>query len=133
MLYQDILNQEKIPFSGDPLEGLQIMGLLETRLLDFDNVVITNLNEGILPSGKSFSSWIPFAIKKEFEMPTFLEKDYLYAYHFFRLLQRAKRVYLLYNSISEGINWGEKSRFIYQLEYLKKAKHKLHYLSLIHI
>tara|TARA_S200000501_G_scaffold373190_1_gene419759 strand:+ start:2121 stop:4847 length:2727 start_codon:yes stop_codon:yes gene_type:complete len=130
LLYQNILNQEKIPFSGDPLEGLQIMGLLETRLLDFDNVVITNLNEGILPSGKSFSSWIPFAIKKEFEMPTFLEKDYLYAYHFFRLLQRAKRVYLLYNSISEGINGGEKSRFIYQLEYLKKAKHKLHYSQL---
>lgn len=130
LLYQNILNQEKIPFAGDPLQGLQIMGLLETRLLDFDTIVITNVNEGILPSGKSFSSWIPFAVKKAFEMPTFVEKDYLYAYHFFRLLQRAKRVYLLYNSISEGINGGEKSRFIYQLEYLKKAKHKLHYSQL---
>ena len=130
LLYQNIVNQEKIPFAGDPLQGLQIMGLLETRLLDFDTIVITNVNEGILPSGKSFSSWIPFAVKKAFEMPTFVEKDYLYAYHFFRLLQRAKRVYLLYNSISEGINGGEKSRFIYQLEYLKKAKHKLHYSQL---
>ena len=130
LLYQNIINQEKIPFAGDPLQGLQIMGLLETRLLDFDTVVITNVNEGILPSGKSFSSWIPFAMKKEFEMPTFLEKDYLYAYHFFRLLQRAKRVYLLYNSISEGISGSEKSRFIYQLEYLKKGKHNLHYSQL---
>ena len=63
-------------------EGVQIMGLLESRLLDYDNVIITNVNEGILPLGKSSFSWIPFDVRKKFGMNTFVEQDHLYAYHF---------------------------------------------------
>ena len=126
-IFQKLLQKEKLSFSGNPLEGLQIMGLLETRLLDFETVIVTHLNEGVLPAGKTSYSWIPFSLKKQFEMPTFVEQDYLYSYHFFRLLQRAKNIFLLYNSTSEGLYGGEKSRFLYQLEYLKKPKHKLRF------
>ena len=69
------------------------MGLLETRLLDFENVIITNVNEGILPSGKKYQSFLPFDLKKKFDIPTFLENDAIYTYHFYRLLQRSKRVF----------------------------------------
>ena len=125
LFYDKLLQQHKISFAGNPLEGLQIMGLLETRLLDFETLIITNVNEGILPAGKATFSWIPFSVKKQFGMPTFIEQDYLYSYHFFRLLQRAKKIYLLYNATPEGLYGGEKSRFLYQLEYLKMPQHKL--------
>jgi len=125
MVFELLLEKETLDFSGDALSNLQIMGLLETRLLDFDNVIITHVNEGIIPFGKTPVSWIPFDVRKKFEMNTFIEQDHLYAYHFFRLLQRAKKVFLLYNATPEGLFSGEKSRFLVQLEYFKCPKHRL--------
>jgi hypothetical protein len=125
MVFDLLLEKETLDFSGDALSKLQIMGLLETRLLDFDNVIITHVNEGIIPFGKTPASLIPFDVKKKFEMNTFIEQDHLYAYHFFRLLQRSKKVYLLYNSTPEGLFSGEKSRFLIQLEYFQSLNHKL--------
>ncbi|MDC3034496.1 PD-(D/E)XK nuclease family protein [bacterium] len=125
MVFETMLSEEMLNFDGDPLNGIQIMGLLETRLLDFDNVVITNLNEGILPKGENSFSFFPFDVRKKFEMNTFLEKDHLYSYYFFRLLQRAKKIFLLYNASSEDFISSEPSRFLMQLEYFKEPNHKL--------
>ena len=125
LVFDFLIQQETFDFKGDPLNGIQIMGVLETRLLDFDNVIITNLNEGILPNGKTPFSWIPFDVRKKFEMNTFIEQDHLYAYHFYRLLQRAKKVFLLYNASAEGLFSGERSRFLVQLEYFKEPQHQL--------
>ena len=125
LVFRTLIKAEKIDFIGEPLDGIQIMGLLETRLLDFENVVITNLNEGILPGGKKNNSFLPFDLKKKFNLPTFIENDAIYTYHFYRLIQRAKRVFLLYNTESDGLNSGEMSRFLYQLKYLKHPQHKI--------
>jgi len=91
------------------------MGMLETRTLDFDTVIVTSVNEGILPAGKTNNSFIPYDVKKEFDMPTFKDKDAVYTYHFYRLLQRAKNSYLTYNTEPDVLEGGEKSRFINQL------------------
>ena len=125
LVFRALVKGEKIDFLGEPLEGIQFMGLLETRLLDFENLVITNLNEGILPSGKKNHSFLPFDLRKKFNLPTFLENDAIYTYHFYRLLQRAKRVYLLYNTQSDGLNSGEMSRFLYQLKYQHQPAHQV--------
>ena len=117
--YNRILQTEKLFFRGEPLSGLQIMGLLETRTLDFENVIITSVNEGILPGGKTANSFLPFSIKKAFGMPTYQEKDNIFSYHFFRLIQRAKSVYLIYNTEVDDFGASEKSRFLTQLELLK--------------
>lgn len=114
-IYRELINTAKVNFKGEPLEGLQIMGMLESRNLDFETVIITSLNEGILPSGKINNSFIPFDIKKEFGLPVYKEKDAVYTYHFYRLLQRAKNIYLIYNTEPDVIEGGEKSRFISQL------------------
>jgi len=110
------LNKSTIPFSGNAHEGLQIMGLLETRMLDFKNVVVLSLNEGILPKGKAVSSMLLYSIRKYFGLPSQQEKDKISGYHFFRLLQRAERVYLIYDNESQNA-LAEKSRFIGQLEF----------------
>ncbi len=115
-LYQQLLQEEKMDFQGEPLKGLQVMGMLESRNLDFETVILTSVNEGILPSGKSQASFIPFDVKKEFGMPTYKEKDAVYTYHFYRLLQRAKRVFILYNTEPQVLEGGEPSRFIRQLK-----------------
>ncbi len=115
-LFRELLASETLDFQGDPLEGLQIMGMLESRNLDFETVIITSVNEGILPSGKSNSSFIPFDLKINFGLPTYKEKDAVYTYHFYRLLQRAKNIYLLYNTEPDMLEGGEKSRLIAQLE-----------------
>ena len=125
LIFKELTKSEKIDFVGEPLMGIQFMGLLETRLLDFDNIIITNLNEGILPAGKKSVSFLPFDLKKKFGLPTFVENDAIYTYHFYRLLQRAKNVYLLYNTESDGLNAGEKSRFLHQLIFEKQPNHKL--------
>lgn len=116
LVYKELLSNETLDFKGEPLNGLQIMGMLESRVLDFETVIIASVNEGILPSGKSHNSFIPFDVKKENELPTYKEKDAVYTYHFYRLLQRAKNAYILYNTEVDSLKGGEKSRFITQLE-----------------
>ncbi|MDY7394781.1 PD-(D/E)XK nuclease family protein [Aureibaculum sp. 2210JD6-5] len=120
MFYNQMLKTEKLSFQGEPLSGLQIMGVLETRVLDFKNIIITSVNEGILPAGKSDNSFIPFDVKREVGLPTYKEKDAIFAYHFFRLLQRAENVYALYNTEADSYGSGELSRFLTQLEIFKK-------------
>lgn len=120
--YQNILKTEKLSFKGEPLSGLQIMGVLETRVLDFKNLIITSVNEGILPAGKSDNSFIPFDIKREIGLPTYQEKDAIFSYHFFRLLQRAENIYLLYNTEADSYGSGEQSRFLTQLEIFKEQE-----------
>ena len=115
-LYRELIKSETLDFKGEPLKGLQIMGMLESRVLDFETVIITSVNEGLLPAGKSNNSFIPFDVKLENKLPTYKEKDAVYTYHFYRLLQRTKTAYILYNTEPDVLNGGEKSRFITQLE-----------------
>jgi len=114
-LYKELLSSESVDFQGDPLEGLQIMGMLESRNLDFETVIITSVNEGILPSGKSNNSFIPFDLKKALGLPTYKEKDAVYTYHFYRLLQRAKNIHIIYNTEPDVLEGRERSRLISQL------------------
>lgn len=124
-LYKDILSTETLDFFGEPFRGLQLMGMLESRCLDFETVIISSVNEGVLPSGKSINSFIPYDLKRAYNLPTYKEKDAIYTYHFYRLIQRAKKVYLVYNTENEGVGGGEKSRFLLQLEIDKRPKHIL--------
>ncbi len=115
-LYRQLLASETLDFQGEPLEGLQIMGMLESRNLDFETVIITSVNEGILPSGKSNNSFIPFDLKIHFGLPTYKEKDAIYTYHFYRLLQRAQQIYIIYSTEpDDALGGGERSRLIDQL------------------
>lgn len=115
-LFSELIETTTLDFEGDAFEGLQVMGVLETRVLDFENIIITSVNEGIFPSGKSNASFITYDLKQQFKLPLYMEKDAIYTYHFYRLLQRAKNITLLYSGHSEGMNSGEKSRFLSQLE-----------------
>ncbi|MCL8537832.1 PD-(D/E)XK nuclease family protein [Chryseobacterium gallinarum] len=126
ILINQHINSESIDFQGEPLRGLQIMGLLETRLLNFENVIMLSVNEGKLPLGNSQNTYIPFDIRKVFDLHTFLENDSIYAYHFYRLIQDARNVHLLYNALSSGVNTGEKSRFITQIE--MESAHEIEHL-----
>lgn len=126
ILINQHINSESIDFQGEPLRGLQIMGLLETRLLNFENVILLSVNEGKLPLGNSQNTYIPFDIRRFFDLHTFLENDSIYAYHFYRLIQDAKNVHLLYNALSSGVNTGEKSRFITQIE--MESSHDIEHL-----
>lgn len=115
-LFNQLISNATLPFYGEPLKGLQVMGMLETRTLDFENIVLLSVNEGTLPQGKAGHSFIPHEVKKYFELPTYADRDAIFSYHFYRLLQRAKKVWILYNSQSEaGIGSKERSRFITQL------------------
>ena len=124
-IYKQIIEVAEVSFEGEPLRGLQIMGVLESRVLDFDTVIVTSMNEGKFPAGKSQNSFIPYDVKKELGLPTFKEKDAIYTYHFYHLLQRAKNIYLIYNTENDGLDAGERSRFITQLEVEKQSKHQL--------
>ena len=124
-VYKQIIELAEVSFEGEPLNGLQIMGVLESRVLDFETIIITSMNEGKFPGGKTQNSFIPYDVKKELGLPTFKEKDAIYTYHFYHLLQRATTIYLLYNTESDGIDAGEKSRFITQLEIEKQVNHTL--------
>lgn len=104
----------KIPFEGEPVEGFQIMGFLETRTLDFKNVIILSANEGKIPAQRSMNTYIPYALRRAFELPTFEEQDAIYAYHFKRLLQRAENVHFTYDAEVSKDSSGERSRFILQ-------------------
>lgn len=124
-IYKQVIDLAEVSFEGEPLNGLQIMGVLESRVLDFETVIVTSMNEGKFPAGKSQNSFIPYDVKRELGLPTFKEKDAIYTYHFYHLLQRAKNIYLIYNTVSDGLDAGEKSRFITQLEVEKQPKHSL--------
>ncbi|MDH7446234.1 PD-(D/E)XK nuclease family protein [Aquimarina sp. 2201CG14-23] len=124
-LYRDVISSETLDFRGEPFNGLQLMGMLESRCLDFETVIITSVNEGVLPAGKSMNSFIPYDLKRAYNLPTYKEKDAIYTYHFYRLIQRAKNVYLIYNTEDEGVGGGEKSRFLRQLEIDKIPEHQL--------
>ncbi|MCL1850793.1 MAG: PD-(D/E)XK nuclease family protein [Bacteroidetes bacterium] len=116
------LNATMIPFTGNVQEGLQIMGLLETRMLDFKNIIVLSMNEGVLPKGKATPSMLLYEIRKHFGLPTHQHKDDIFGYHFFRLLQRAENVYLIYDNES-SYTLAEKSRFMKQLEFeIKKQQ-----------
>ena len=126
-LYQQIVGSATAPFIGEPLRGLQVMGVLETRTLDFDYVLLVNVNEGVLPSGKTSSSFIPNDLKRAFGLPLYLQKDAIYAYHFYRLLQRASEITITCDSDTDAFGKGEQSRFVTQLQ-LELAKHpNIHY------
>lgn len=116
-LYKQIIGAASVPFIGEPLQGLQIMGVLETRTLDFENIILLGVNEGVLPSGKSSNSFIPNDLKRYHGMPLYGDKDAVYAYHFYRLLQRASNVLITYNTEHSVLGSGEKSRFSTQLQF----------------
>lgn len=106
-----------IPFQGEPLSGLQIMGILETRALDFDRLIILSMNEGIFPKKQSQSSFIPYNLRRGFGLPTYEHQDSIWAYHFYRLIHRVKKLTLIYDSRTNGLQTGEMSRYIHQLHY----------------
>ncbi|GAK35457.1 hypothetical protein JCM15093_550 [Bacteroides graminisolvens DSM 19988 = JCM 15093] len=114
-LINKILSSLNIPFHGEPVIGMQIMGVLETRNLDFKNLIIMSLNEGQLPKSGGDASFIPYNLRKAFGMTIIEHKNAVYAYYFYRLIQRAENVTLLYNNSSDSLNKGEWSRFMLQL------------------
>ncbi len=116
-LLDRILRGLSIPFSGEPLNGIQIMGILETRSLDFKNLIMLSVNEGVLPRNSAGNSFIPYNLREAFGLPTIRHQDSIYAYYFYRLLQRAENVTFVYNSASDGLKTGEMSRFLLQLKY----------------
>ena len=116
-LLDRMLRIQSVPFSGEPLSGIQIMGILETRALDFKNLIILSVNEGVLPAVSGGSSFIPFSLREAFGLPSVNHQESIYAYHFYRLLQRAENVTFTYNSNSEGLKSGEMSRFLIQMKY----------------
>ncbi|MGM0649460.1 MAG: PD-(D/E)XK nuclease family protein, partial [Bacteroidota bacterium] len=116
-LVTSMLNNLSVSFSGEPMKGLQVMGMLETRLIDFDKLIILSMNEGHFP-GQSFKkSFIPFGLRKAFQLPTIELQDAIHAYYFYRMIMHPDEVYLLYNTVTEGFNKGEKSRYIQQMAY----------------
>ena len=121
MTYVRLLNQllgsVSVPFKGEPLKGLQIMGPLETRALDFKDIVIMSSNEGVFPRRNVSSSFIPPELRKGFELPTYEYQDAVWAYYFYRMISRAENVWMLVDSRTEGLKSGEESRYIKQLEY----------------
>ena len=116
-LLDQLLVPMSVPFNGEPLRGLQIMGPLETRALDFKHLVILSCNEGVFPRRSVSSSFIPPELRKGFGLPTYEYQDAIWAYYFYRLIQRAETVTLVYDSRTEGLKSGEESRYIKQLEY----------------
>jgi hypothetical protein len=119
LFFKQLIASESLSFQGEPLKGLQLMGMLETRVLDFENIILTSTNEGVLPASSQQNSFIPFDVKIAFGLPTYREKDAIFSYHFFRLIQRAKNIFILYNTEHDVFGSGEKSRFVTQLEMMR--------------
>lgn len=122
-LINKVLSATNIPFHGEPAIGMQVMGVLETRNLDFKNVILLSLNEGQLPKTGGDSSFVPYNLRKAFGMTTIEHKNAVYAYYFYRLMQRAENITLLYNTSSDGLNRGEWSRFM--LQFLIEWPHEI--------
>ncbi len=116
-MFQQLVRSLSIPFYGEPLRGVQVMGMLETRTLDFEHVVMLSVNEDFIPGKGITNSFIPVDIKRQFQLPTHRERNAVSAYHFYRLLQRARNIHLLYNTEPGELGGGDRSRFIAQLEY----------------
>lgn len=129
-LIDRLVSRLTVALKGEPLKGLQIMGFLESRCLDFDNIIIASANEHILPRKQSLKSFIPSYIKRAAGIATSEFQESLYSYYFFRLISRAKNVYICYDSRKQkGLGAGEQSRYIYQLKYLYKT-HDIRFLEL---
>lgn len=122
-LLNRLLTSANIPFHGEPAIGMQVMGVLETRNLDFRNLIMLSLNEGQLPKAGGESSFVPYNLRKAFGMTTIEHKNAVYAYYFYRLIQRAENITLLYNTSSDGLNRGEMSRFM--LQFLVESSHDI--------
>ncbi len=116
-LVSNLIAGMRLPFYGEPLNGLQVMGMLETRLLDFTDVIMISVNEGLLPRGKHQSTFIPDEVRTHFGMQRYTERTAVFAYHFYRLMQRVENAWLIYNTEGDELGGGEKSRFISQLMY----------------
>ena len=129
-IIRQIFGKISISFKGEPLGGLQIMGMLETRCLDFDNLIITSFNEGIFPKTETANSFIPYNLRRAFNLPTTEHQDAIFAYHFYRLIQRASSVCLIYDTRSESLgSTGEESRYIKQLKHLYNVNIQEHIIQ----
>jgi len=113
----NLIAGKRLPFYGEPLNGLQVMGMLETRLLDFTDIIMISANEGLLPKGKHQTTFIPDEVRTQFGMQRYSERTAVFGYHFYRLMQRVENAWLLYNTEGDELGGGEKSRFISQLMY----------------
>lgn len=116
-LLRKVVSGLTIPFEGEPLEGIQLMGVLETRAIDFDRLIILSMNEGKFPKTESAPSFVPHTLRSGFGMPTVEYQDAIFAYYFYRLIQRAGDITFIYNNSQEGMQKGEMSRFLAQLKY----------------
>lgn len=124
-----LLSTVSIPYHGEPLCGLQVMGPLEVRALDFENVMILSSSEGMFPRKNVADSFIPYTIRKAFDLPTYEEQDAIWAYYFYRLISRAKKVWMVYNSTADGLQSGEPSRYVMQLKYAYRNKVSLKFYN----
>lgn len=129
-LIKQVLRNISIPFHGEPAVGLQVMGVLETRCLDFDHVLLLSVNEGKLPQKATDASFIPFLIRKRYGLTTYIHKVSVYAYYFFRLLQRCQSITLAYNASTAGTERGEMSRFMRSLLISPQLSSKISYIHL---
>jgi CRISPR/Cas system-associated exonuclease Cas4 (RecB family) len=116
-LFRQMMRSEKVPFLGEPLKGIQVMGVLETRNLDFENVFVLSLNEGMWPASAKQGSYIPYSVRKAYGLPTYQHQDSMYAYLFYRILQRTQNASLFYNTEPDVLGMGEMSRYLNQIIY----------------
>jgi len=126
-LFRQLLLVYKLPFEGEPLEGLQVMGAMETRNLDFDQMIVFSVNDGILPPARPAASFVPYGLRKAFNLPVFDEQQAMYAYLFYRMIQRAKQVYLIYDTTDDKGLTGDVSRFVKQMEFELKTTLQIEY------
>lgn len=124
LLLRQMLSLKRVPYTGEPLGGLQIMGILETRNIDFSNVIMLSLNDDNFPGNITSNSYIPYNLRQAYNLPTATDAEAMYAYYFYRLLQRADRLTMMYTSAADEKSTGEQSRYIYQLEYESPFKVK---------
>jgi len=128
-LFKKLAEFQTVPFRGEPLAGLQVMGILETRALDFDKLIILDLNEGVFPRTSAPNTFIPATLRAGFDLPTIEFQDTIFSYYFFRLIHRAKKVELLYSTGAQGLKSNEMSRYLYQLKYEFQAKLSMRTMS----
>lgn len=127
-LIKQLIDSTTVPFHGEPATGIQIMGVLETRNIDFKHVLILSCNEGNMPKGVNDASFIPYSIRKAYGLTTIDNKVAIYSYYFHRMIQRAEDVTIMYNSSTDGLNTGEMSRFMLQI--MAESRHKIKYLNI---